>query len=318
MARLARLILKGQPVRRVFSIFGDSISTFEGCIPSEFAVYYEGERTRASGVIDKTRTWWHRVAAHYGAPVIANGSYSGSMVAGEGFPAATSPERIASLTGPNGEAPTDILVFLGINDYGWGGTANQLAGHSAAAPRGAHAPKEATVQAGVSQSQLDEFATAYRLLVERLRDAYPTAQLWCLTLPSGRMAGSPRPTFTANLRGIPLASYNQAILKAARSAGAQGVDIASFGYDYEAIDGTHPTALGMAQLAALVIAAMEGQTEPDSQAFQSQDLWRASVLCPDRSCAGCSSAHNTGNQWDCVCKRALAPYSQEEVADSDS
>lgn len=305
-------------MRRVFSILGDSISTFEGSNPSGFAVYYEGERSQASGVVDVAHTWWHRVATHYGASVAANASYSGSMVAGEGFPAATSSERIASLAGPGGEAPTDILVFLGINDYGWGGTANQIAGQSAAAPRGSQAPQGATVQVGVGEAQLDEFSEAYRLLVERLISAYPTAQIWCLTLPSGRVAGSSCATFTANLRGIALASYNDAILETAHNAGVHGVDIASFGLDYEAIDGTHPTALGMAQLAALVVAAMEKQPKPDPQVFQPQGFWHASLLCPGHSCAGCTAAHNTGNQWSCVCERALAGRPHEEVADSDS
>ena len=46
---------------RSFSILGDSISTFDGCNPDGFAVYYQGERCEQTGVTSSADTWWSQV-----------------------------------------------------------------------------------------------------------------------------------------------------------------------------------------------------------------------------------------------------------------
>ena len=53
------------------------------------------------------------------------------MVEGAGFPAACSSRRIDQVAGPAGEAPDEAIVFIGINDYGWGGAEAQAAAPSA-------------------------------------------------------------------------------------------------------------------------------------------------------------------------------------------
>lgn len=53
-------------------------------------------------------------------------SFSGSVVEGFGFPAGDSPERIAALRGASGELPDTVLIYMGINDYGWGGRGTRL------------------------------------------------------------------------------------------------------------------------------------------------------------------------------------------------
>lgn len=296
------------PRVRTFSVLGDSISTFEGTVPEGFAVYYDGERARAAGVIQPSDTWWHQVASHFGARILANGSFSGSMVEGAGFPAAWSSRRIAALTGPGGEAPTDILVFVGTNDYGWGGAANQAAGGSAAAPAQSLPCAPSSISVAVGEPELRGFSRAYARMLDRLADAYAGSTLWCLTLPTGRVRGAAGPTFTANLRGVPLAAYNAAIARVVEDGPSTTrlVDLQLYGRDYETVDGTHPTVRGMGQLSALAIAAMEGRTEPDEAQFSGGDLWRSHELCEGRSCVGCASAHNTGAIWTCVCDRALA------------
>ena len=49
---------KAMAAKRLFSILGDSISTFEGCNPAGFRVFYEGERREATGVREARDTWW--------------------------------------------------------------------------------------------------------------------------------------------------------------------------------------------------------------------------------------------------------------------
>ena len=39
-------------------IFGDSYSTFEGCIPKGYAVYYSGHRDRGPDIESADQSWW--------------------------------------------------------------------------------------------------------------------------------------------------------------------------------------------------------------------------------------------------------------------
>uniref|UniRef100_UPI002FD83630 SGNH/GDSL hydrolase family protein n=1 Tax=Eggerthella sinensis TaxID=242230 RepID=UPI002FD83630 len=104
--------------RRV-SILGDSISTFDGCNPDGFRVYYTGERREETGVRLPADTWWSQVIERLDGQLLANGSFSGSLVEGAGFPAGSSQPRIDALAS-DGVQPDVVIVFMGINDYGWG------------------------------------------------------------------------------------------------------------------------------------------------------------------------------------------------------
>ena len=105
---------------RSFSILGDSISTFDGCNPDGFAVYYQGERCEQTSVTSSADTWWSQVIERLGGRLLANSSFSGSLVEGAGFPAGNSQERIDALA-EDGVQPDVVIVLMGINDYGWGG-----------------------------------------------------------------------------------------------------------------------------------------------------------------------------------------------------
>ena len=102
---------------RSFSILGDSISTFDGCNPDGFAVYYQGERCEQTSVTSSADTWWSQVIERLGGRLLANSSFSGSLVEGAGFPAGNSQERIDALA-EDGVQPDVVIVFMGINDYG--------------------------------------------------------------------------------------------------------------------------------------------------------------------------------------------------------
>ena len=81
--------MQGEAMKRV-SILGDSISTFEGCVPEGFRVYYEGARRRVTGVKLPSDTWWAQVVSGMGGVPWRVGAYSGSLVEGAGFPAGES------------------------------------------------------------------------------------------------------------------------------------------------------------------------------------------------------------------------------------
>ena len=299
---------------RTIAILGDSISTYEGHIPEGFAVYYTPERAALCGLRDVRDTWWSLLADALGAQVIANASYSGSMVEGVGFPAAWSPERIAALHGPAGEQPDDVVVFIGINDYGWGGARNQAMGRVAAMPP---ATDLSDIPAGeptnAALTAVRDFEAAYDAMLAGVRAAFPRARIWCCTLMPGRVAGNAYPTFAWSLRGVSLHAYNDAIARAVASCGAHLVDACALGLDYEAVDGTHPTERGMRQLARMFLTGMAHAGSPEAaRALEhagssdegAQDvIWASRDWCPDHACVGCPWARGTGSSWYCVCEK---------------
>lgn len=305
---------------RTFSILGDSISTFSGFVPRENLVFYEGEKLESTGVLAVEDTWWMKVIERLGGRLLANASFSGSMVEGDGFPAACSARRIGQVAGPAGESPDEILVFIGINDYGWGGFAAQASGRSAAAPADLDYSAYPERTAGRAPADAAEkFGAAYRTMLAALRAAHPDACIRCVTLLPGRARDLGRPSFCYRLRGIDVEEYNDQIRDAARASSCRVADIAALGFDYDAVDGTHPSALGMEQLASMVMAAMRVDEEVLSgkdlgSAVESAraDLIFGGVLgadmtsrrmCAEDCCVGCPHARSTGNQWSCVCEK---------------
>lgn len=273
-------------------------------VPEGNLVYYQGELLASTGVEEVDDTWWAQLIARLGGRLLSNASFSGSMVEGAGFPASSSPERIAQLAGPNGEAPDVVVVFMGTNDYGWGGALAQAAGRSQAAPRCLDFSLVPEAEAGQAPSDaLSLFARAYELMLSRLRDAYPGAELWCLTLPPGRELGKGHPAFAYSLRGVELDAYNEAIANAARANGCRLADVRGFGFDYEASDGTHPTKRGMRQLAEMAFAAMTGARPEELSPELFPDQMRSRRWCEEPSCVGCVHARGAGNRWWCVCDK---------------
>ena len=383
---------------RLFSVFGDSISTFEGTMPSGWRVYYEGSQLEQTGVRTPADTWWGHVIRHFGGKLLANASWSGSMVEGGFYPAGSSPERIAAL-GKDGQAPDDILVYIGINDYGWGGVAAQVAAGSAAAPPALVAASSAdgTNDAGSSEGNdtggsasdsskgvcgntdggsagsnsgkgasnsqtarscqssdaqsnrqsseagmapegaIEAFAASYENMLARMHEAWPQARIWAAALLPGRLKGVAQPTFPRFFRGIAFDAYNNAIRNAAASVpSCRFVNAAALGFDYEAADGTHPTDIGMKQIAALFLHGMR-KADPDAAGAFAQPhnagSEQSSIFSPDgdalapddtalalnalfdksmrsatfcnEPCVGCPHARGTGNTWFHVCERQI-------------
>ncbi len=301
-----------------YSILGDSISTFEGVTPEGFTLFYNGERLEKSGVTTPGDTWWGHVIKALAGELVADNAWSGSMVEGAGFPAASSEKRARAILGPDGAQPDAVLVFIGINDYGWGGAANQAAGRSHAMPRCvdlASVPERVAADAPENAAQL--FGKAYRAMLGHIRQAAPQALVYCITLLPGRTQGVDHAEFAYRLRGVHLDEYNDAIRAAATDAGCRVVDVRSFGRDYDSLEATHPTNLGMRQFASMVVRGMQiadeqaggGATaganpEAANPALDLTDFCgapKSEEACERESCIGCPHAANTGNQWLCRC-----------------
>ena len=66
-------------------IFGDSYSTFAGCIPAGYAPYYSGRRERGPDIESKDQSWWGMLMNETEANLIRNDSWSGSTIGYTGY-----------------------------------------------------------------------------------------------------------------------------------------------------------------------------------------------------------------------------------------
>ena len=324
-----------------FSIMGDSISTLGGFIPSRWRCHYEGE-VSIPGVDRKQATWWGQVIQHFGGHLVANSSFSGSTVEGFGFPAGCSAARAEGLIGIEGEKPQIVLVFMGINDYGWGSARNQVMGNSAS--RSANPQDlggQEPVLLTVDNAAIQRFKSAYATMLGNIRTVAPNAQIWCLTLApaftgstedgsaiasaahatdatgatdeAASCSATPQvpassPLFIYRVRGIDLDEYNEAIRVCAQEAGAHVADVRAFGVDYESVDNTHPSALGMKQIASMVCAQIEGKpANVVACAAAYPALASASSSrrhCDKTTCEGCPYSPVTPASWILTCEKA--------------
>ncbi len=156
---------------------------------------------------------------------------------------------------------------MGINDYGWGGGRNQVMGGSlSASARPEDLAGERSVEWVVGPDALDRFAFAYRDVLASIHCLAPSSEIWCLTLCPATSPSEAERCYKYQMRGIELDAYNRAIVQAARETGAhvadmRAYDMRAYGIQYDAVDGCHPSALGMRQISDMVIARMEGSSE---------------------------------------------------------
>lgn len=280
-----------------FSVLGDSISTLKGYIPDGWRCHYEGE-VSIEGISTPADTWWGKVLNAFGGHLVGNASFSGSCMEGFGFPGGCSKERAAGLLGPNGETPDCVLVFMGINDYGWGGARQQVMGGSmsrSANREDLGEPYE--VLETVDAASLQRFHDAYAQALANIHEIAPSAEIWCLTLCPGTTDSMPWPHFMYRERGIDLDEYNDAIRSAAAEAGAHVADVRSFNIDYHSVDDTHPSALGMTQIAAMVCSQMG--LEADLSVLDSAPA--SARHCDKETCGGCQYNGNKPSSWVLTC-----------------
>lgn len=129
------------------SIYGDSISTYEGMIPEGYSFYYP---LYCDSVKSPTDTWWHLTVTNLGANLLVNNSYSGTCVCG-GKNQGNDLERMAKLAS-GGINPDIVIIYLGINDV-------------------------------VSNRTLDYFESSYISMVESMKSMYPSVKIFISTLP---------------------------------------------------------------------------------------------------------------------------------------
>ena len=198
------------------SILGDSISTFEGYTPSK-GVFFDRYNQYETGLASVEDTWWMQVIRGLDGRLGYNDSLAGSTVTGMLSSSATAPGRIQNL-GKNG-IPDLILIATGCNDWAYGVN-----------------PKV--------------FEQSYSLMLDRVRAAYPKAEIWCSTFPEGKLV-DPEERFFFNMDSmISKRIYGNLITALAAGRDISVADLSAKG-EYETIDGIHPNKAGMHTLAQM-------------------------------------------------------------------
>ena len=134
---------------KTISILGDSITTYLGYIPSEFAHFYPYP---TADLGDVNQTWWMQFINYYGMKLLTNNSWGGSAVVGSTASAARTKERLQYLY--IGDIKPDvILIFMGAND------------------------------AGSSYITVNQFDTAYAEMIQNIKDESPNSEIILCLLP---------------------------------------------------------------------------------------------------------------------------------------
>ncbi len=233
-----------------FSILGDSISTLEGCNPEGYKVFYCGGNAIKAGVTKPENTWWGKVIDYYGGELLVNNSWSGSRVttgpqAEVLFLSACSDERTGGLH--SGDVMPDvIIVYIGTNDWANGVELKKEI-------------KEYYEENGTREYQIitkgrneSYFENAYGIMLNKIKENYPLAEIWCCTLCKSYMSSDPGFAFPVTFGGKHIEEYNREIKRAADFRCCRIIDLYSFDEPYDSIDGSHPNEQGMSTLAKLI------------------------------------------------------------------
>ena len=237
------------------SIIGDSISTFNGYMPSGYASHYPRET-----ITDVSQTWWHLLCKETGASLLTNASMTGSYVTGDSTSqtdalAACSDKRIADLAN-SGSTPDIVICFIGINDFA----------QNVHRPLGNYTGESAICEEG----EITDFSNAYALMIKKVMSAYPDAKVYCCSLPETNAEGwdtTGNGSFPcSNNNGVALAAFNGRIRTLCYALGAEFIDVHACGINYWNLDrythdGLHPNADG----ARLIKNKIKAHLTADSQ-----------------------------------------------------
>lgn len=227
-------VLTSKLNKKKISILGDSISTFNGYLPSGYETYYpKGDVTAVN------QTWWKRVIDNTGMELAVNASYSGSSVQsdGSGIPAVND-DRIAQLGDPD-----IILVDMGIND-----AALEDLGALGDITKVFTLPLTESSAAAFDDTA---FLGAYQAMLTKLMVAYPNAKIVCLGL-----------NWTSNATSDNIVVATSKISELCELYGCEYIDVRKCGItpanmNTYLIDELHPNAAGHKLLADYITKQLQ-------------------------------------------------------------
>jgi len=211
---------------KYFSVLGDSMSTLQGVSQPEGAEFYALGRKREFGVFTQEDTWWGMVIDALGGRLLVCDAFSGSTVTRDPlyeYPSyGCSNERTGSLHRFDA-LPDVIMVLLGANDRGM------------------------RVAAAGESTQLWAFEPAYGAMVQKLKNNYPRAEIWCLSIPTAQSARAMSPD-----------PYSAAIKRLSQELDCRFIDLTADAARYSSPDDLHPDRAGMERLAGVILAQARG------------------------------------------------------------
>ncbi len=213
---------------KTIGIYGDSISTYEGYVPSDALFYYPISSQTVKSV---EKTWWRLLQHKVGLEIITNASYSTSPVCGSTSICGVNGGRIKKLISSNGESPDIIIIMMGANDVANGFTP-------------------------------EKFDSEYRLMLDRMKEFCPESDVMICnilynTCTEGQNPNSRYDSYThPGLR----AKLNEVLEQIAEDYNYPLVDISSLISEktdtpnnwYYLGDNMHPSDLGMELIAEAI------------------------------------------------------------------
>ena len=220
-----------------FSILGDSISTFEGVSLPKESAFYDTPKKLEAGVLTLSDTWWGQVIERLGGNLLVNNSISGSTVTFHPSYEVPSYGCSAERTGAlhkDGVMPDVIFVCLGTNDWGAG------------------------VRVTSNSKEKTYFQFAYQTMLEKIKNNYPNAEIWCITPALTCCTRKKDFQFPYFYAGRHIAEYCDAIQECANEHACKTVHLFHGAKACDTIDGFHPNRNGMQTIAERVIACLAG------------------------------------------------------------
>lgn len=239
------------------SIYGDSISTYSGWIPSGNSNYYPHSTTDTNPVNNVNKTWWKETIDALNFELVVNNSWSGRCVleteARAGYKEANVLQLKKQVDGVD-VIPDIIIVRLGGNDFKNGDY-----------PLGTYDGTTVLPTTDPPTTFLD----AYAIMLHRILTNFPLAQVYCCTITEMEYNTSKVGFPEINPLGESLPEWNDAIKKIANAFGLRVIDHAACGityynrsyyfqdYNASTSGALHPNALGHALMANLTIHELD-------------------------------------------------------------
>lgn len=236
------------------AIIGDSRSSYQGTVPTGNAYYYP--KTSGAILTQLSDMWWKKTLDYFGMTLTVNDSYSGGYVAnkdsGDGANILSSDISIGNL---GNEVPDIVMIYAGVND--WNGNAVSIGEYDGT---------------GVFPSVNTTFREALAILISKVQNKFPSADIWLCTNPYCCPAGtgstaSSMPVPKAGNNGTSLDKFNTAIIEIGKMFGCGIIDFArcgtnyknivSYTGDYDTDNGLHYNTAGHALLANVAIRTLD-------------------------------------------------------------
>lgn len=229
-------------INKSFSVIGDSFSAYNGIIPSSNLPYYYGNNAGVSSVNDM---WWEHLVNENNCTRKVINAWSGSSISSINASSSNVPMSDSSRCQNLGENPEMIIILGGTNDF-------------------SHANPNIGSYNGLQTfpTTNNDFRSAYALMLQRIRQAYPNSDIFCCSLPF--FVRVPTNKFVPQQNSEPqtVTNYSNAIKEIANLMNCQFIDLSKCGftptnyYPTYCIDSetnpTHPNAKGQKVIADVI------------------------------------------------------------------